>query len=126
LTLLINSPCPYSNEPSLRKRLRDVVKLTKWLVLKLYGEKDLFVRKVVTTRNFLTHYDTSLQTEAAQGIELYHLTLTLHFLLQACFLRELGFPADTWDEMLRKNTQWHQIAQVRYAYLGKERKRTEF
>jgi hypothetical protein len=100
----------YSNEPTLRDRLRELVELTHDVSLPLNSaatpSRKAFIQKVVDTRNFLTHYDSSLKNKAADGFELYRLTQVLSFLLQACFLLELGLPSERCAELIRRTPRW--------------------
>lgn len=71
----------YGNEPSLRQRLKFLFKGFE----SIYGDskkvKDL-ISRIVTTRNYLTHYDVSLRQQSARGRELYKLCLSLETLFQ--------------------------------------------
>jgi len=84
----------YSNEPTLRKRLKDILKKFADVLNKFILNKNSFVEKVVTTRNYLTHYDKTLKKQSAEGEELYHLTQKIKILLEICLLKELGFTSD--------------------------------
>lgn len=97
----------YSNEPTLRQRLREILKLSPQLVMKAIGNFKSFIKKVVDTRNYLTHYDQSLEGQAARGEELYHLTQRLKMVLQTCLLRELGFPPEKIEELLAHADEWN-------------------
>ena len=86
----------FSNEPSLRKRLKTVLNYT--------GEEGArvvrtnFVAVATDTRNYLTHYDDSLKSRAAQGVDLDVLASETMALLELCFLRDLGFDsAAAWE-----------------------------
>lgn len=83
----------YSNEPTLRKRLKDILDENEEILGELFAEGS-FINKVVDTRNYLTHYDITLKERAVQGEELYDLTKKLEKLLKACILKELGFTRD--------------------------------
>jgi len=84
----------YSNEPTLRKRLKDILKKFADVSNKFISDKKSFVEKVVTTRNYLTHYDETLKKQSAEGEELYHFTQNIKILLEICLLEELGFTSD--------------------------------
>ena len=85
----------YSNEPSLRKRLKELIEANRALPSGLARDGKDLINKVCTTRNYLIHYDSKLEGEVAKGEELYNLTQKLKVLLEACFLRELGFSSKT-------------------------------
>ena len=89
----------YANELSLRRRLRLMIEPFE----RFFGDRKqqkAFVSKVVITRNYLTHYDTSLENQAAAGRELWQLTRKLEVLLQLHMLQFIGFDAGQVDRSL--------------------------
>jgi hypothetical protein len=52
---------------------------------------------VRVARNYLTHYDPLLKTQAPEGAALYPLTVQLQALVELCLLLELGFGCDEID-----------------------------
>lgn len=55
------------------------------------NKKD-FVCDVVTTRNYLTHYDEKLKDKARTDVgELYKITQNLKNLIELCFFYRIGF-----------------------------------
>ena len=87
----------FVNEPSLGGRLRQMIAPFN----ELFGERSArksFINKVVTTRNYLTHYDNSRREEAVtDSRELLQLSRNLEGLLQLRLLKLLGI-----DEALLK------------------------
>jgi len=56
----------YSNEPSLRKRLKEIFNEIRDVIPKeIFPDEEYFIGKVVDTRNYLTHYDKRLKEIAA-------------------------------------------------------------
>lgn len=96
----------WSNEPSLRHRIKELIDVTDEVVSPLVPSKTSFIQKVLDTRNFLIHQDASLEAKAARGVELYQLTETLSYLVQACLLRELGFSSERCVELFRRNQRY--------------------
>lgn len=96
----------YSNEPSLRRRIKELISVVDEVVSPLVPDRRSFIQKIVDTRHFLTHYDPSLRDRAARGAELHQSTQTLSFLVQACFLRELGFSSQRCVELFRRNQRY--------------------
>ena len=100
----------YSNEPSLRKRLKEISRHDREVMEPIFGdskkERVNFVGKVVDTRNYLTHYDESKKDEAAVGRELYELTEKLKSVLEVCLLREVGFEGDSLKEVLSRKRRF--------------------
>lgn len=81
----------YSNEPSLRKRLNEIIDEYSLIIGKIIENKDRFIQKIVNTRNYYTHYDKGLKDKAAKGIELLILSRKIRILIELCILSELGF-----------------------------------
>ena len=54
-------------------------------------ENKSLVRKIVVTRNYLTHFNEDLKNEAAQGRELWKLCCKMEALFQLSFLKLIGF-----------------------------------
>lgn len=96
----------YSYEPSFRKRIKDLVSRGTEIILPLVGNKKAFINKVYETRNYYTHYDLSLKERATRGNELYWVIQSLSFLIQVCFLQELGFSSEKSTELIRRNEQY--------------------
>jgi hypothetical protein len=100
----------YSNEPSLRKRLKEILRRDPGVMEPIFGsskkERLGFVGKVVDTRNYLTHYDEGKKEAAAVGRELYELTERLKSVLEACLLREVGFEGDHLKEVLSRRRRF--------------------
>jgi hypothetical protein len=83
----------YANELSLRQRLKDILAP----FAESFGNKSTRRRmldSIVTTRNYLTHYDIKLKDKTAKGRDLYQLCMRMEALLQLHFLSQLGFPAE--------------------------------
>lgn len=92
----------YSNEPSLRKRLKEIFSRQPEGTHSVDGSMNSFIQKVVTTRNYLTHYDKSLKNQAAGGEELHRIVQKLKSLLETCFLHEIGFGNERINELLSR------------------------
>jgi hypothetical protein len=93
----------YSNELPLRKRVIQMLEPFK----ELYGSKDQrksFIRKVVDTRNYLTHYDKRLSPSLADGDSLYNLCMKLEALFQLHFLQLIGLDKNFIDKLLRSSS----------------------
>jgi hypothetical protein len=85
----------YSNEPNLRKRIKEIFKEYPESVKATVGssgkERDSFINKVVRTRNYRTHFDESLAEQAARGEDLHRINEKLKLLMEVCLLSEIGF-----------------------------------
>ena len=104
----LKSELKYSNGLSLSRRLRLMIEPFE----RFFGgrkQQKAFVYKVVTTRNYLTHYDTSLENQAAEGRELLQLTRKLEVLLQLHMLQFIGFDAGQVDRSLHTGSNLRRL-----------------
>lgn len=108
----------FSNEPSLKNRIEELVKCYEGVIQPLIKNSDKFIARVKNTRNYFTHYDVSLKEKYAQGDELFRLTQILSFLLRACLLSELGCSSERCVDLLCKNSE--------YKYTAKEIQKASF
>jgi hypothetical protein len=58
----------YSNELSLRKRLRELMEETGSILAPVWRNATLFIQKVVATRNYMTHWTPELRKEAERRL----------------------------------------------------------
>jgi ApeA N-terminal domain 1 len=96
----------YANEYSLRKRLREISDRLASLSISFLNTKEVrekFIEKVCDTRNYLTHYDSDLQANAATGVDLFELKEQLKLLLEISLLEELGFSLDKIKHLIENN-----------------------
>ncbi len=97
----------YSNKPTFRRHLKDLVDKVANILLPLIRErgydKSTFTDIVYNTRNYLTHHTNELKPKAAQGDELFFITQYLSITVQVCLLYELGFTPQRCIEMFRKH-----------------------
>ncbi|WP_338592047.1 HEPN domain-containing protein [Paenibacillus sp. Y5S-9] len=98
----LKSKLHFSNEISLKKRIHQL--LTGFPLIEEYlGEgKDIFVKKVVNTRNFYTHYDINSEKKALKRMDLHNVTQELKILTLACLLHEIGFDEETVNTQIIK------------------------
>jgi hypothetical protein len=100
----------YHNEFSLRKRVKKILKKFGDLGILLIHDNERFVKDIVTTRNFLTHYDKNVEMKAKNGQELYELTQKIKFMLEICFLIELEIPIKTIKGLVSRNQRYQYLA----------------
>ena len=82
----------FGNELSLAKRLKKVFDPYK-AQLGNSTKRNKFIRKVVDTRNYLTHYSKELESKSARGRELWDTCLKMEVIFQLCLLRDIGLTA---------------------------------
>lgn len=98
----IDEKLKYSNELSLRNRIKQMIEPFK----DLFGnsrKRNSFIGKVVDTRNYLTHFDSSLENKAASGEDLWKLYRKLEALFQLHFLRLMGIDDNAIKSMVNEN-----------------------
>ena len=80
----------HGNEVSLSRRIKSIIEPFK----ELFGtneEREKLIRAIVDTRNYLTHYDQSLEAVVVKGKELWMLCLKMEAIFQLHLLQILGF-----------------------------------
>jgi hypothetical protein len=98
----------YSNELSLRTRLKQILEPFK----SLFGsdkEQKALINKIVNTRNYLTHYDKSLENEACSRLQLWEVCMKMECLFQLHFLKEIGFSEQNINMIIENNYQFKQM-----------------
>jgi hypothetical protein len=80
----------HGNELSLRKRIKSIIEPFKEL-LGTSSERNKLIRGIVDTRNYLTHFDSSLESVAATGRDLWLLCMKMEAIFQLHLLQVLGF-----------------------------------
>ncbi len=100
----------YSNEPTLRNRLKELLEeCGSLLKLSSSRKKKSFIGKVCDTRNYFTHYDISLSGKAAKGTELLKLCNILKVIIEFNLLLEIGFDNKKAQELLEEKYKHYNI-----------------
>ena len=89
----------YGNELSLRNRIKKLIESFKDIIGTGKERREL-IESIVVTRNYLTHYDLSLESKAAKDKELWPLCLKMELLFQLHILRLIGFSREQIDSLL--------------------------
>jgi len=92
----------HGNELNLGKRIKRIVTPFKELIGNS-KERNKLIRTIVDTRNYLTHYDESLQHKAASGHDLWVICLRMEAIFQLHLLQVMGF-GDTEIHAVFKNS----------------------
>lgn len=90
----------HSNEPILRKRLREILESCPKALNEVIRNKKSFINKTVVTRHYWTHFDPDLRDQTAKNGELFRLVSRLRILLQSCLLKELGFSSESLEKLV--------------------------
>ena len=80
----------HGNEPNLRQRIKSIIEPFKELI-GTSKERSKLITTIVHTRNYLTHYDESLESQAVSGRDLWLLCLKMEAIFQLHLLHVLGF-----------------------------------
>jgi hypothetical protein len=100
----------YSNEPTLRSRLKELLEeCGSLLKLSSSKKKKSFISKICDTRNYFTHYDISLASKAAKGTELLRLCNMLKIIIEFNLLLEIGFDNKKAQELLEEKYKRYNI-----------------
>jgi hypothetical protein len=94
----------YAVEPSLRRRLREILTFIGPGVDPLFDKRSKFIDEVVRTRNRVTHWDE--KTKPVDGERLYRLAVALNFIVDAALLRLLSFDEEQVASTLVANRQF--------------------
>lgn len=89
----------HGNEINLGKRLKRIVEPFKGK-LGNRKEREKLLRKIVDTRNYLTHYNDSLKENSARGDELLELCQKMEVIFQLHFLKTIGFSEKEIDSVV--------------------------
>ena len=92
----------YANEPSLAQRVREMIEPFKhWLGNKKRRKR--FIREVVETRNYYTHFSGGRKQAATSVTELQELHDKLDTLFQISLLRQIGFGDEHIESLLQNS-----------------------
>lgn len=95
----------HANEITLANRLRDLISD----FAPVFGDDEAisqFIRKVVDTRNYFTHYDDALRKRAVQGIDLWPLCQQMEAFFQLVLLRGIGFSKEKVIDLVHRSQRF--------------------
>lgn len=95
----LNGRLMHGNEINLGKRLKRIVEPFK-NKLGTSKERRKLLRKIVDTRNYLTHYSNSLKDSSASVDELLELCQKMEVIFQLHFLKTIGFSEKDIDSVV--------------------------
>lgn len=100
----------FSNEPSLNQRLRSIVaSLTEAFGETPAGFSGHFIRKLVDTRNYYTHFSEELNERTLDGEGMYWATRRVILLMTLLCLQRLGIAADDIKPLLQRHNEFAQL-----------------
>lgn len=92
----------HGNEINLGQRIKRIIEPYK-SYLGNSRQRNKFIRGVVNTRNYLTHYSEELEKDAVKGSELWRLCQKMEAVFQLHLLRQLGFEESHIKRILSNN-----------------------
>lgn len=103
----LNGRLARGNELPLRQRLSAVTEPFIDLLGGAAAAKKV-VKRTTDTRNYLTHYDSSLKSRAAHGTDLAKLAMQLEALLELHFLQRIGFSGSEIRDLAHRSHRFSQ------------------
>ncbi len=113
----LKSRLKYSNEPSLKSRLKYIIKKYSEVTRNFVEDDESFGEKVAKNRNYLAHLDSSSRDQISESEELFELLQKLKLLLLISLLGLLGFSNKDIEKLIVKE-KWY----VRFCRESKKRK----
>lgn len=96
----LNEQFPFGNHLNLDTRLNEIVdNYSNSLIDIIIKDKKEFIQQVKDSRNYYTHYSSTLEKRALEDVELMRLTEKLKMLLVSAFLHEIGLSKDKVSEL---------------------------
>lgn len=100
----------YGYEYSLRKRLKELLGKYNTILNPIISVEKDFIEDVVNTRNYFTHLtEEGKKSAVTEILELNKLTVKIKFLLEICFLEELGFEFEKIQELTLRDRRYDYI-----------------
>jgi hypothetical protein len=83
----------YGHEFSQRKRIKLLLdEVWEDCLDEFIDNKNIFIDRVINTRNYLIHYDSTSEAKAVEGTEIFYIAERLKIILIAHILLQLGLP----------------------------------
>lgn len=92
----------HGNEINLGQRIKRIIEPYKSYIGSQKQRKK-FIRNVVNTRNYLTHYSEELEKDSLKGLELWRLCQKMEAVFQLHLLQQLGFKEFDIQKLLSNN-----------------------
>lgn len=92
----------HGNEINLGQRIKRIIEPYKSYIGSS-KQRNKFIRDVVNTRNYLTHYSEELENDSVKGLELWMLCQKMEAVFQLHLLQQLGFEEPEIKKILSNN-----------------------
>lgn len=104
---MLKGKLQHANEPSLRKRLKELItNLSSNTLKKMYTSEGRFINATVNSRNYYTHYSEESAKSALGGADLSYQRQKLRVLLIGTILLEIGINKEKINEILDRGENW--------------------
>ena len=100
----------YMYEFPLRKRLEEILEKCGDVADFLIHNKKEFIKDVKDTRNRLVHPEVKTDQVRKKGVDLYVLRQKMKFLIEICFLLELGMSLEKIKALVSRNQKYQHLA----------------
>lgn len=98
----LNGRLMHGNEINLGKRLKRIIEPFK-NHLGTSSVRSKLLRKIVDTRNYLTHYSENLKGDAARGKELWDICEKMEVIFNFHFLKVIGFSEEEIGKVIKES-----------------------
>jgi hypothetical protein len=102
----------FSYFTTLRSRLKELIEEASPVLISVLDNNELFVSRVIDSRNYYTHYDTEKRIKAAHGTELEAITGLLRVLLGFNILLECGVSKEKCVELILRYNYYKAIQDI--------------
>jgi hypothetical protein len=87
---LLDGLLQFANEPNLKQRLDDILREYGFIFDFSDIQQERFIKSIVNSRHYYTHYDNKRKLKAKKDIDLFNLALQLRALLIGAILSKIG------------------------------------
>jgi hypothetical protein len=109
----------YSNEPTLRRRMHELLEHAGPLIDAVVRDRERFISMTVDTRNFFTHFDPASGSHVVRDPSTLHwLAERLLTLMKICLILELGVDAERCASWFNRNRRYRYLASTRSSASG--------
>lgn len=95
----LESKFKFGNELTFKKRVLELISPFQKLLGNSQRKKNI-AHKIVTSRNYYTHYNPDLEAQAQKGEDLLNLTYTMEALCKLILIQMLGFTFEEIEKMI--------------------------
>jgi hypothetical protein len=96
----------------LRVRLVELHSEATGSLADLVGDSNVFIKRLVDSRNYYTHYNPKLKAKAAVGDELFALIYILRIWLDFHFMNKCGIKPEKCSELIKRNSFYDSVKSI--------------